>query len=117
MVCVCGSKKEEFIFGSFDSKLEKLAEIIMENAFERMTKIENAYSATNPVTTTKKSIMFQIFLRYEFLCITKPKARIFSDASTQKMARKYTSVFSLKEIEHRLCRDRKQPLVELDLPV
>jgi hypothetical protein len=51
---------------------------------------------TNPVTTTKKSIMFQIFLRYEFLCITKPKARIFRDASTQKMARKYTSVFSLK---------------------
>jgi hypothetical protein len=54
---------------------------------------------TNPVTTTKKSIMFQIFLRYEFLCITKPKARIFRDASTQKMARKYTSVLSLKRDE------------------
>lgn len=48
------------------------------------------------MTTTKKSIMFQIFLRYEFLCITKPKARIFRDASTQNMARKYTSVFSLR---------------------
>lgn len=42
--------------------------------------------------------MFQIFLRYEFLCITKPKARIFRDASTQKMARKYTSVFSFNKI-------------------
>jgi hypothetical protein len=45
-------------------------------------------NVTNPVTTTKKSIMFQIFLRYEFLCNTKPKARIFRDASTQNIAKK-----------------------------
>lgn len=41
--------------------------------------------------------MFQIFLRYDPLCKTKPNAKIFSDASTQNIPRKYTSVFSYKE--------------------
>lgn len=54
------------------------------------------FVATYPVKTTKKSIMFQMFLRYEPLCKTKPRAKIFNDASTQKIPRKYGSDFSCK---------------------
>lgn len=43
---------------------------------------------TYPVTTTTKSIMFQIFLRYAPLCKTNPKATIFSKASTKKITTK-----------------------------
>lgn len=49
---------------------------------------------TYPVTTTKKSIMFQMFLRYDPLCKTKPNAKIFNEASTQNIPKKYASVFS-----------------------
>lgn len=48
----------------------------------------NTESNTHPVSTTKKSIMFQMFLRYDPLCKTKPKAKIFSEASTQNIPRK-----------------------------
>jgi len=48
----------------------------------------------DPVTTTTKSIMFQIFLKYDPRCNAKPRAKIFRVASTQKMPRKYGSVFS-----------------------
>lgn len=47
-----------------------------------------------PVSTTKKSMMFHIFLRYDPLCKTKPNANIFNEASTQNIPRKYASVFS-----------------------
>lgn len=49
---------------------------------------------TYPVRTTKKSMMFQIFLRYDPLCKTKPNAKIFNEASTQNIPKKYASVFS-----------------------
>lgn len=49
---------------------------------------------THPVTTTKKSIMFHILRRYEPLCSKKPKANILRVASTQKIARKTSSVAS-----------------------
>lgn len=43
---------------------------------------------TYPVTTTKKSIMFQILRKYEPGWSTKPNANILRDASTQNIARK-----------------------------
>lgn len=43
---------------------------------------------------TKKSIIFQTFRRYEFLCNIKPNAIILHVASTQKMVRKIGSVAS-----------------------
>lgn len=52
------------------------------------------FVSTYPVTTTKKSIMFQMFLRYEPRWSTKPRAKILRDASTQKIPRKYASVCS-----------------------
>lgn len=39
-------------------------------------------------------MMFQTFLRYDPLCKTKPKAKIFNEASTQNIPKKYASVFS-----------------------
>lgn len=64
--------------------------------FEQHNKYlnNNTIELTYPVTTTKKSMMFQMFLRYEPLCKTKPKARIFKEASTQNIAKKYFSVLS-----------------------
>lgn len=41
-----------------------------------------------PVTTTTKSIMFQIFLKYEPECKTNPNATILRHISIQKMIRK-----------------------------
>lgn len=38
--------------------------------------------------------MFQMFLRYDPLCKTKPKANIFNEASTQNIPKKYASVAS-----------------------
>lgn len=59
---------------------------------------------THPVTTTKKSIMFHILRRYEPLCSKKPKANILRVASTQKIARKMSSVDScnnnINDINH-----------------
>lgn len=57
----------------------------------RMKQIKRC---TYPVTTTKKSIMFHILRRYEPLCSKKPKANILRVASTQKIARKTSSVDS-----------------------
>lgn len=56
---------------------------------------------THPVTTTKKSIMFQTFLRYDPLCKTKPKAKIFNEASTQNIPKKYASVLSCNKKHYR----------------
>ena len=47
-----------------------------------------------PVTTTKKSMMFQMLRRYEPRWQTKPRARILRLASTQNIPRKYISVDS-----------------------
>lgn len=38
--------------------------------------------------------MFQTFLRYDPLCKTKPNAKIFNEASTQNIPKKYASVSS-----------------------
>ena len=42
--------------------------------------------------------MFHTLLRYEFLCNAKPNAIIFKNDSTQKIAKKYFSVDSLKKL-------------------
>lgn len=57
------------------------------NKFSKMSYLPWA-KYTHPVTTTTKSIMFQIFLRYAPLCKTNPKATIFSKASTKKITTK-----------------------------
>ena len=55
------------------------------------------YPVTYPVTTTTKSMMFHIFLKYDPGWRTNPRATILSNDSTQKMARKYTSVSSCRK--------------------
>lgn len=50
-----------------------------------------------PVTTTIKSIIFQTLLKYDPLLRMKPRAVIFSNASTLNIAKKYFSVSSYKE--------------------
>lgn len=52
------------------------------------------YMSSYAVLMTKKSMIFQIFRRYEFSCKTKPIAIILHVASTQNMHKKYGSVTS-----------------------
>jgi hypothetical protein len=54
---------------------------------------------TYPVRTTIKSNIFQTFRKYEPLWSINPSAKIFRVASTQKMAKKYGSETSYKQIQ------------------
>lgn len=75
--------------------------------FEDWLLILSVYkkNATYPVTTTKKSMMFQMFLRYDPLCKTKPKANIFKEASTQNIPKKYASVASCNKGNKLILKD------------
>lgn len=49
--------------------------------------------------------MFQMFLRYDPLCKTKPKANIFKEASTQNIPKKYASVASCNKGNNMILKD------------
>ena len=83
------------LLGTPDTSLRGLktrtARRVLKSKLELSTDIN---IVKNPVTTTVKSIIFQMLRIYECLCKAKPKATIFKDDSIQNMQRKYFSVDS-----------------------